>query len=189
MNGEMGLADKGSYLNPGVIQVPIILKPAADHPAAELQSRIQTPVSLLDIPPTIFDICDITPDALLDGFSLLKTIQEEQRPGEKPILFDIWAHVIPNPCIGMLFRAGDENEYMYVFNASDDVDELYLIEEKKTLVNRVSDPAFSHILQEALETMHQILQHDRRWKGYADYFGLTYAEKLSQATGDRQHFK
>ena len=107
---------------------------------------------------------------------------------EKPILCEIWGHVIPNPAIGMIFQAGNGRKYMFTFNACDDIDELYLLEDGKTLRNLYHDEGAADILQEALLKMETILDADARWTSYAGFFKLTYAERLGKPTGDRQKF-
>lgn len=188
MNGEMALIDKGAYLNPGVIRVPLFLKPPAGHRFGNVQQRVDGPVSLLDIAPTILDIAGISTGARLDGISLFETLQNKKRPEDKPILFEIWSHVIPNPAIGMVFTAADGNRYMFTFNATDDLDELYLLDREKRLKNLIREKSKAAILQEVIEKLDEILEQDRRWIGYSNFFKLNYAEKLGKPGGDRQQF-
>jgi hypothetical protein len=171
-----------------VIRVPLFLKPPADNRFGNVQQRVDEPVSLLDIAPTILDIAGISTDARLDGISFFETLQNKKRPEDRPILFEIWNHVIPNPAIGMVFAAADGNRYMFTFNASDDLDELYLLDREKKLRNLIYEKSKSAILQEAIEKMDEFLERDRRWFGYSNFFKLDYAEKLGKPSGDRQWF-
>ena len=83
MNGESALIDKGAYLNPDVIQVPICLKPPDDHPYGRQQQDISTPVSLLDLAPTILHSVGVSSAERLDGISLLDVLDGKNRPGRK----------------------------------------------------------------------------------------------------------
>ncbi len=188
MNGEMALIDKGAYLNPGVIRVPLYLKPSSSSEFGDVGHIVEEPVSLLDIAPTIFDITGISTEERLDGISLFETLQNTQRPDNKPILCEIWSHVIPNPAIGMVFTASDRKKYMFTFNASDDLDELYELHHQKTLKNLIKEENRAVIFEEAIRRMDDILEQDKRWFGYSNFFKLTYAEKLQQPFGDRQLF-
>ena len=116
MNGEYALIDKGAYLNPRVIRTPIFIKPPKEHTLGTHTQTIHQPVSLLDLAPTILNITGIETDARLDGTDLIETLQGTPRPKDKPILFEVWSHVIPNPCIGMTFTASDDKNYIYTFN-------------------------------------------------------------------------
>jgi hypothetical protein len=188
MNGEMALLDKGAYLNPAVIRVPLIVKPSVVSAWNNVQSLVDEAVSLLDIAPTMLDIAGISTNDRMDGVSLFETLQHPRRQVNKPILCEIWSHVIPNPSVGMVFRASNGKNYMFSFNAVDEVDELYELAHEKTLKNIIHEESSANILQEALLKMDRILEDDPRWIGYSSFFKLTYAEKLATPFGDRQHF-
>ncbi|PIE35588.1 hypothetical protein CSA56_03660 [candidate division KSB3 bacterium] len=188
MNGEMALIDKGAYLNPGVIRVPLLIKPPADSEFGQQSYRIEEPVSLLDLAPTMLEIAGISTDARMDGVSLLQSLVGAQRPDRKPILFDIWSHVVPNPSIGMVFTASNDKNYMFTFNVVDEIDELYELENRKSLHNLIAEPEASGIVQEALVKMDEVLERDPRWISYSGPFKLTYAERLPTPFGDQQHF-
>lgn len=188
MNGELALLDKGAYLNPGVIRVPLFLKPSAGSDLGATHKVVEESVSLLDLAPTMLEIAGVSTDARLDGVSLFDTLEGKARPEEKPILFEIWSHVVPNPSVGMVFCASDGNRYMYTFNVTDDLDELYRLDRTKTLTNLIHEPTVETIVQEARETLDALLERDTRWFGYSQFFKLTYAEKLRTPFGDRQIF-
>lgn len=149
MNNEIVLIDKGAYLNPGVVRVPLFLKPPADNSFGNVQQRVDEPISLLDIVPTILDVAGVSIDTRLDGVSFFETLQNKKRPKDKPILFEIWDHVVPNPAIGM------------VFAAANNLDELYLLNRGKKLRNLIYEKSKSTLLQEAIEKMDEILERDR----------------------------
>lgn len=188
MNGENALIDKGAYLHPRVVRAPIVAKPPASSPLKAQKTTAQTPTSLLDLAPTVLEIAGISTDARLDGVSLLKTLETETRPAEKPILFEVWSHVIPNPCVGTVFEAGDGRAYLFAFNASDAEDELYRLDDSPCPQNLWHDGSYVTVRQEAIAEMHRRLAADERWKSYRGFLELTYPERLEAATGDRQLF-
>ncbi len=188
MNGEMALLDKGAYLNPGVIRVPLLLKPPVNTVFGQKQYLVEQPVSLLDLAPTMLEIAGVFTESRLDGVSLFQTLRGTLRPDDKPILFDIWSHVVPNPSIGMVFTASDGKNYMFTFNAVDDRDELYELQREKYLNNIMYEDKATGIAQEAIVKMDAILECDPRWISYSSPFKLTYAEQLPKPSGDRQRF-
>ncbi len=213
MNGEWGCIDKGAYLNPQVLRVPIIFKIPKNLQVKNLQRKNEmlssnpinpdptkwrgticdTPCSLLDIAPTVLEIAGLKIPERLDGFSLLKTLSEGTRPEDKPILFDVWNHVVPNPSVGMIFKSASGQYYMYTYNATDKIDELYNISDQSVesssgLTNLFHDPQYESVYQEALHTMNKYLSLDDRWEVYKGYFQLENAEKLNLPPMDTQKF-
>jgi hypothetical protein len=78
--------------------------------------------------------------------------------------------------------------HLYTFNTVDDLDELYFLDGSLELRNVWSDRAHACTAKAAIDRMHTILESDQQWQGYADYFKLTYAERLKRPLGDRQRF-
>ena len=101
----------------------------------------------------------------------------------------MWNHVVPNPSIGTVIRASDGNLYNYVFNATDDIDELYRLGGSDECLNLIQSDSAASLLQESIETMAKGLAADPRWFGYYQYFTLDYAERLPELKGDRQLFR
>ena len=184
MNGELALIDKGAFLNPRTVRAPIIAKPAADHPLAQSRHTVDRPVSLLDLAATVLDIAGVSTQTRTDGVSLLQAVAGTPRPETCPILFEVWSHVMPNPCIGTVFTGDDGEDYLFSFNAADPVDELYALGRDNDLENRWTVP----LLDQAITTLHRHLSRDQRWKSYKAFLELTYPDKLADAAGDRQLF-
>ena len=185
MNGRKGCIDKGSYLNPQVLHVPLYLKPAGTQ-AAAAGMRIDTPGSLLDICPTVFETAGIEVPERIDGVSLFETAKKGVRPPEKPVMFDVWNHVMPNPCVGRIFERNDRR-FLYSYNAADPRDELYDLDECGALRNltRTDDG----LDKAARSAMHAALADDSRWDIYRGYFELEYAGKLDLSPADNQKFE
>lgn len=197
MNGELALVDKGAFLNPRVIQTPLIVKPpSGSHTNTgiglpETPSVIRTPVSLLDIAPAILEIAGISHDERTDGVSLFNTINGKKRPENKPVLCEIWSHVIPNPAAALIFEHGEGNrkrKYMFTFNATDDIDELYVLDWEVPFINLFADKACRNIVEYAVSKMGEIFKHDERWKGYFSFIALQYPEIIKGGKTDRQKF-
>ncbi len=188
MNGEWALIDKGAFLNPQVIQVPIFMKPDSKSEYADRRLRIDEPVSLVDLAPTLLGLVGVETDTRMDGVSLLNALKGSERACEKPILAEVWSHAIPNPCIGIVISASDENSYLYSFNTSDEIDELYSLELGAPLVNLGTDDTYRSIQDEALNRLYGYTVQDVRWRGYKAFLELTHAERIVGIGGDRQLF-
>ncbi len=189
MNGEIALIDKGAFLRPQVIRVPLVVKPPAGSTAIGRGTEIGTPASLLDLAPTVLEIAGIRSHDACDGMSLLELARLARRPVDRPVLFDVWSHVVPNPCIGTVFEAADRSLQLFSYNASDDLDELYELCGAREGINRCEDPAAASARAEALRLMDRLLASDPRWVGYSHAFRLDYGRELPEAGGDRQLFQ
>lgn len=187
MNGEWALIDKGAYLNPRVLRVPLCIKAGAG--ARVPSTTVDAPVSLLDLAPTVLELIGATTEARLDGVSLLATARGEARPPTLPIMADVWSHVIPNPCVGTVFTGTDDRRYQFTFNACDAVDELYCVDGDATEapVNLIAAGGHPELLAEAVRVLHARLASDERWKSYRGFLEISHPVIL-QAGGDRQLF-
>ncbi len=192
MNCNLGLLDKGAFLNPHDLRVPLVVKPAQEHREMFPPGRTsETPVSLIDIAPTICELAGVHPTDRTDGFPLQATLRGETRPTDRPILAEVWAHVIPNPCVATVFEGTDGNRYLFSFNICDDVSELYRLDPSGTgqgeLNNLFSQEEYLPILVEAIRHLDAVLAADERWKGYHAYGRLVFAKHL-EGGGDMQKF-
>ena len=188
MNGEMALIDKGSYLNPLTIRVPVIVKPPQSLRTNGGGKEIESLVSLLDLAPTILEIGGIRTECRLDGICLSDFL-DKPRPEDKPVLFEVWSHVMVNPSVGMVFQAENGNLYSFIYNACDDQDELYRLDNKSEYLNLIEDSGMKTIRKEAIGTMARFLAADPRWFGYSQYINLEYSEELPGKRGDTQFFR
>ncbi|MDC7239252.1 MAG: sulfatase-like hydrolase/transferase, partial [Spirochaetales bacterium] len=183
MNGKQGCIDKGAYLNPQVMHVPLYLKPALGQelPAGSISD---TPVSLLDICPTLCDALGLEIFERLDGVSLFETLKKGSRDRSKPVMFDVWNHVIPNPCVGII--AG-EGECLYSYNTTSNRDELYRLSESGAIRNIIDED--EELKSKAQTALLEAISSDPRWDVYRCYFTLEYAAEMKLAAGDSQKFE
>ncbi len=185
MNGRKGCVDKGAYLNPQVLRVPLHLKPAAGQPLPAGCS-VDTVCSLLDIAPTIYEAAGLRIPARTDGVSFFETADGAERPEDKAVMFDVWNHVVPNPCVGSVVTVEGE-EYLYSYNTTAGKDELYALNDGDRLHNIVdADP---ELTAAARRRMLKVLSSDARWDVYNCYFKLEYAAELGLKPGDNQKFE
>jgi arylsulfatase A-like enzyme len=190
MNGELALIDKGAYLHPRAVRAPLMIKPPKNASIPRRGREIDQACSLLDLAPTILEICGIETPERLDGWSLLESAAGRNRPEDKPLIFEVWHHVVPNPCVGTIFQASDGHLYSYVYNAADDRDELYRLggAREQDGPNCINVPAMDKIRLEGVRTLTARMEADPRWFVYAQYLRLEYAEFLPSGSGDRQLF-
>ncbi|MGH9600115.1 MAG: sulfatase-like hydrolase/transferase, partial [Terracidiphilus sp.] len=105
MDGRRAIVDKGVYLYPDIVRVPLVLKPPAAMPPK--QRTVESPASLLDLSQTILDFAGIKPEAKFDGISLRPAIETGQGVEERALLFFGGWHVGVNFDCGIQHRAAD----------------------------------------------------------------------------------
>jgi arylsulfatase A-like enzyme len=169
MNCRDGLIDKGAYLNPRVLQVPIYLKPAASDPAALKRGVvIDRLCSLLDIAPTILEAAGIEALAPFDGRSLL-----EEGGGDRKLLAEVFAHVLPNPAACLIKERGKETG-MYTVNFADSVDEWYCRGEGGIWTEK-NGAVPGADLRDTIKEMLAFFDADERWSAYSSYMRVIHA--------------
>lgn len=200
MNCEMGIVDKGTYLNPRVMRVPLIVKPpVSSHTLWQPGLKIGGNVSLLDIAPTILFEAGIEIPERLDGLRLHAALAGEERPEEFCLMCEIWNHVMPNLAVGTVFKSKFGGYRFFSYNMTDDRDELYEINNNAALCNLLSEMTHIHdyandisnpILEahrEAVCVLQKRLARDPRWEAYDRYIKLEYA-KILDIHADNQLF-
>jgi arylsulfatase A-like enzyme len=124
------------------IKVPLIIR----VPGAEVRT-LDSPVSHLDLMPTLLDLVDIEPPDGLDGISLLESIVSGTPPPDR----SVFCQYSGNPTVGDIRRAVITRRYKYIYDPAD-VPELYDLE---------SDPLEMHNLaadvtyREVIQKLHQ----------------------------------
>jgi arylsulfatase A-like enzyme len=199
MNCRQGLVDKGSYLNPRVLQVPLYVKWPTQGPEMAVCDHL---VSLLDLAPTILQTAGIEALGRFDGrpldsptedVSQRDISQRDTSPGARSLMAEVFAHVIPNPAAALISESGGDT-CMYTCNFAGAMDELYLRKNGNggragawNEANLVNDKAQDSLRRRMLQAMDTALEADKRWSAYSAYFRLIHAPELGGAQ-DMQRF-
>lgn len=185
MNGRRATVDKGVYLYPDVLRVPLIIKtPASAQPR---HAEVNSPVSLLDISQTLLEAAGITPEAKFDGRSLLPYLRDGQGEEDRTLLFFGGWHVGVNFACGIQHRAADGRRYLYSYNCTSTVDELYNMDSEDA-VNLISSPEHDQARNELIRRLGTALQADPRWVGFWAEFRIARFNALPKTSGDMQLF-
>jgi arylsulfatase A-like enzyme len=185
MNARGALVDKGVYLCPDVLRVPLTVKMPASSGVGH--RTIDMPVSHLDIAPTLLEVAGIQPEARLDGRSLLPYLRgEDQR--DRELFMECGWHVGVNfGCAIQRWQPG--GHYLYTYNCSDSVDELYDLNSADP-VNLAQRTEHKALHGEMARRMGAFLASDPRWLGYWHSFRLDHYGELPKAeTRDVQMFR
>jgi arylsulfatase A-like enzyme len=185
MSGRRALVDKGVYLYPDVLRVPMVLKMPASVPRNH--ATIDSAVSLLDVSQTILACTGIRPEAKFDGISLLPALASGQSDESRTLLFFGGWHVGVNFDCGIQHRFPDGHRYLYSYNCTSQVDELFDLdsEDATSLIDR---PEYASVRAELIHRLGAALSSDPRWAGYWAEFRIARFADLPKTTGDMQLF-
>lgn len=111
------------------INVPLIIKGLGVH-----KYIVDTPVSHLDILPTVLQMVDIAVPENLDGISLADCIVHGNMQEER----NLFCQYSGNPTIGDIRRAVINKKYKYIYDPRDTV-ELYDLEKDPLEMNNLAD--------------------------------------------------
>lgn len=186
MGGRRALVDKGVYLYPDIVRVPMVLKPPKSMPRRH--ATIDSPVSLLDLSQTLLDFAGIKPEAKQDGASLVPYLETGQGPEDRTLLFFGGWHVGVNFDCGIQHLAQDGHRYLYAYNCTSDFDELYDLDSDDA-VNLIRSPKHAKIREELIHRLGAALQSDPRWVGYWSEFRIARYQDLPKTQGDMQLFE
>ena len=186
MNGRWALIDKGSYLYPDVLRAPLVIKPPADM---KIKSHtVQAPVSLMDIGPTVLSTLGLEPEAKFDGQSLVPHLKGAAKSDNRDLLFFGGWHVGVNfPC-GIQQWNSDGSHYLYSYNCSSRVDELYDLNAEEA-ENLAQKPEHAALRKTMIRRLGSALQRDSRWTGYWSEFRIAKYFDLPKSGGDMQLFE
>lgn len=183
MNGRRAMVDKGVYLYPDVLRVPLVIK----GPRQTQARVVQDSVSLLDLSSTFLDLAGVAPAAKMDGHSLVPAMEGKPLPQRAPLLFFGGWHVGVNFACGLEHRMADGRRFLYAYNCSSPNDELYDLDAVDA-VNLIAQPAYREIRDEMVRQLGAQLEADPRWVGYWAEFRVARYALLPKSTGDMQLF-
>jgi arylsulfatase A-like enzyme len=185
MNGRRATVDKGVYLYPDIVRVPMIFKLPASLPRRH--AGVESPASLLDLSQTILDVAGIKPEGKFDGVSLLPAIESGAGSEERTILFFGGWHVGVNFDCGIQRLAADGHRYLYSYNCTSQVDELFDLDSEDA-VNLIASQKHAKVREELIQSLGSALQADPRWEGYWAEFRIARFNDLPRTKGDMQLF-
>jgi arylsulfatase A-like enzyme len=183
MNGRRALVDKGVFLYPDVLRVPMVMKLPRHTPAA--RSVVESPVSLLDLSQTLLAAAGIRAEAKFDGASLLPLLLGRSELDDRTLLFFGGWHVGVNFACGLQHRFPDERHFLYSYNCSSTVDELYDLKSDDA-TNLIDNPDYAAVREEMIHRLGTALRSDPRWGGYWTEFRLAHFASLPLVEGDMQ---
>jgi choline-sulfatase len=168
--GERGLWYKMSFLDPAA-RVPLIVRP----PGGGSGRRVSTPVSLLDLAPTLLELAGCSAEAVsgadMDGASLAALLGDVEDPGSErpPVICEYHAEGVTAPAA--MIREGA----FKLIVCANDPDQLYdLTTDPAELTNLAGDAAHADVLARLHAELERRLdlgairervlasQHDRR---------------------------
>jgi hypothetical protein len=183
MNGRRAVVDKGVYLYPDVLRVPLAVKMPR---SADVSARaVGAPVSHLDVAPTLLELTGIQPMERLDGISLLPVLRGETAPADRNFLFECGWHT------GVNFACAiqDQGRRLYTYNLSSTVDELYDLAAEDA-VNLAGLPEHRDTHREMVRRLASVVENDPRWIGYWHSFRVDHYHELPKPkSGDYQMFR
>lgn len=184
MNGRQALVDKGVFLYPDVVRVPLVVKAPASMKAKP--AVVSTSVSLLDVSQTILEAAGIEAQAKFDGRSLFPLIQGTGGKGERTLLFFGGWHVGVNFVCGIQHQ-DDNGHFLYAYNCTSREDELFDLNAVDA-VNLITRPEHAQTRHAMIGRLGAALQIDPRWLGYWAEFRIARYNDLPKVAGDMQLF-
>jgi arylsulfatase A-like enzyme len=173
MNGRRGLVDKGVYLHPEVLRVPMIVKPAGRTAV----KTVDAPVCHMDVAPTLLSMTGIEPMARMDGIPLQDHLAGKPVPQDRDLLFECGWHVGVNFACATQMRRNDGSHLLYTYNLSSNADELYDLTETDAS-NLAADQRRQNDKKEMIAKLGGILESDPRWLGYWHSFRIDKNHEL-----------
>lgn len=182
MNGRQAVIDKGVYLQPEVLRVPLAVK--MPKSAGVKPSRVAQSVSHLDIAPTLLSMVGVQPDERLDGRPL-QPLLNGGSDSEREWLFECGWHVSANFACGIQRRLASGEHYLYSYNIASSIDELYNLQEEDP-VNRALSPEHQLIRKEMVARLGSFLEKDPRWLAWWSSYRIDHYHTLARPKGDMQ---
>lgn len=192
MNCEGALVDKGVYGHPKTVRAPLSVKMPGSGTRGYGDTGTRrhgetAPVSLLDIAPTVMEVVGVRTAERLDGESLIPLIEGRKAERGKPLLFEACWHVAPNPAISIQWSPGAGKLYMYTYNLTSDVDELYDLNDE-SYRNLASDERYRDVKHLMIEKLASVLRNDDRWRCYWHTFRVDKFHHFPPDGEDTQMF-
>lgn len=184
MNTERALIDKGVYGHPRVARAPLAIKLPGGQQAGRV---VAAPVSLLDLAPTLLEAAGVRPLERMDGASFWPLLEGKARPNASPILFEAHWHVAPNPAVSLIREHAPQRPFMYTYNLTSEVDELYDLRDPAS-PNLAGHPHYAQVREGMIRELGRIVSGDPRWRCYWHPLRLDHYPLFAGDDTDMQMF-
>jgi arylsulfatase A-like enzyme len=141
----------------------------------------------LDLSQTLLDAAGIQAEAKFDGTSLLPLMRGHSELNDRTLLFFGGWHIGVNFACGLQHRFPDGRHFLYSYNCSSSVDELYDMGSNDA-DNLIDNPDYAAVREEMIHRLGTALESDPRWGGYWTQFRLAHFASLPKAEGDMQMY-
>ena len=108
--GEHGVWWKHSW-HEAATRVPLFVQTPAHREKTDSASTVETPVSLIDVFPTLCGLAGVDPPADIDGVDLSEAVETGAEPDRRPVVSD---NFMPRWGDGTEFRMVRDGDYKYV---------------------------------------------------------------------------
>ena len=125
MLGEHGLWQKFQFYDPSC-GVPLMFRVPG---MAEAEARCESPVSLVDLMPTLCELCGLTPPGPVDGVSLVDLIRQPKLAKNRNVYAEF---ALQTPNAKYMMRSGG---YKYTYRANDMPELYHLRDDPKEMRN------------------------------------------------------
>jgi arylsulfatase A-like enzyme len=187
MNGRRAVVDKGVYLFPDVLRVPLAIKMPKSSGIGH--RTVDAPVSHLDIAPTLLDVAGVEPGERMDGRSLMGLLKGTAPAADRELLFECGWHTGVNFACATERWDPAKGHHLYTYNLSSEVDELYDLNSPDA-VNLAQKPEHRALHTEMVRRLGAFVERDPRWIGYWHSLRVDHYDDLpKQSGGDYQMFK
>ena len=150
--GAHGICSKGPAMYEQITRVPLIVRPA-DGIAGRVD---QTHVSHVDLLPTMLQLAQDNPPAILDGLSFVDRLGQTQKPTEdRAIVMEFHRHSLCHDSYGgfIPIRSIVQGPWKLVINLHS-VDELYdLQSDPGEVINQIQNPELSKVKDKLLDEL------------------------------------
>jgi arylsulfatase A-like enzyme len=171
MNCHLGLVDKGCYIHPETQRVPLVIK--APSGLGRKNVTVETPVSLLDIAPTVCEAAGVEPLDRLDGMSLNGSLKGDPIPAGRELMFQTGWQITGNPACGIQRWEPNGHHHLFAYNLGSASDELYDLNDPDAQ-NLAQRPEHAEVRTEMARRMFELIRKDPRWGFYAAGFQMQH---------------
>ena len=187
MNGRRAVVDKGVYLFPDVLRVPLAVKMPAS--SGIRHHTVDVPVSHLDVAPTMLEVAGVEPAERLDGRSLMPHLNGKAPASDRQLLFECGWHTGVNFACATQRWDRNAGHHLYSYNLSSTVDELYDLKSEDA-ENLAGKPEHKKLHTEMVRRLGAFVEADPRFIGYWHSFRVDHYHDLPKTGGgDYQMFK